>query len=153
MAAVAGGIADCIGRTLLAEGVQQLIIENGGDIFLVRDDIVRVSIFAGQSALSNRVGIELAAGKPLGVCTSSGTVGHSFSMGEADSATVVAESAYLADAAATRLGNEVAGGMSAQENVNNALEIAKTIEEIVGVVVVCEEVLGAVGDIKLVKIE
>jgi len=67
-----------------------------------------IAIFAGQSPLSYKVGLHLpAALMPVGVCTSSGTVGHSLSLGKADAAVVVAKSTPLADAVATRLGNEV----------------------------------------------
>lgn len=153
MAAVAGGIAEYVGRKLLKEGVEEIIIENGGDIFICRKEIARIAIFAGESPLSSKVGIELSLPMPWGVCTSSGTVGHSLSMGKADSVTVVAGSALFADAVATRLGNEVGHGRGEKENVKKALAAAETIEGITGVVVICGGVLGAVGDIKLVRIE
>ena len=73
---------------------------------------------------------------PVGLCTSSGTVGHSLSLGKADSVTVLAPSAALADAAATRLGNEVSGGD--RKNINEVLEIAKTIPGLLGVFIICE---------------
>ena len=111
MAAVAGAIAEYVGRSLLLQGVREVMVENGGDIFLSRKKDCTVAIFAGQSPLSNKVGV-LIAGKdmPRAVCTSSGTVGHSLSFGDADSVTVLASSTPLADAVATRLGNEVGRG-------------------------------------------
>lgn len=153
MAAVAGAIAEYVGKRLLKEGVEEIIVENGGDIFLSRKDVSCISIFAGESPLSNRVGIELPAQNPWGVCTSSGTVGHSLSLGEADSVTVVARSTSLADAVATRLGNEVGGEKSSKDNVNRALAIAQDIEGVTGVVIICNEIMGAFGDVKIVKIE
>lgn len=152
MAAVAGGVAEYVGTKLLDEGVGEIIIENGGDIFLSRKKITLISIFAGTSPLSSKVGLELTPPMPWGVCTSSGTVGHSLSMGEADSVTVIAKSTYLADAAATRLGNEVGKGDNQKANVQKALEIATNIEEIIGTVVICGEAMGAVGDVKLVNV-
>ncbi len=153
MAAVAGGIAESVGKKLLAEGVEEIIVENGGDIFLSRRGESRIAIFAGESPLSCKVGIELSAPMPWGVCTSSGTVGHSLSMGEADSVTVVARSTLLADAAATRLGNEVGKAAGGKDSVNRALGIIQEIEGVVGGVVICGEILGAIGDVKLVKID
>jgi len=153
MAAVAGGIAEYVGKTLMKEGVQEIILENGGDIFIARRACSRIAIFAGQSPLSGRVGIELPAESICGVCTSSATVGHSLSKGDADSVTVVAPSTYLADAAATRIGNEVVGGKSDKESVDTSLAVARTIEGLTGVVVICGEVLGAVGDVKLVRLD
>jgi len=153
MAAVAGGIAESVGRALIREGVQEIIIENGGDIFLAREEPSVISIFAGESPLSKKVGLELTSSGPWGVCTSSGTVGHSLSMGKADSVTVVARSTYLADAAATRIGNEVGRENDDKQGVNRALKLAEEIEDIAGVVVICGEILGAVGDVKLIGLE
>lgn len=151
MAAVAGAVAGVVGNGLLAEGATEVIVENGGDIFVSRDKDSVIAIFAGQSPLSYNIGIKLSGERmPCGVCTSSGTVGHSLSFGDADSVTVVAENIALADAAATRLGNEVGKGQGGQEGVNRALTAARAIPDIRGVVVICGEVLGAAGEVELV---
>ena len=89
---------------------------------------------------------------PCGVCTSSGTVGHSLSLGKADSVTVVAESAAFADAVATLVGNAVGGEGGGKAGVGRALEKAKEIAGILGVVVICGDTLGAVGDVRLVSL-
>ncbi len=154
MAAVAGTIAAFVGKELVREGVQEIIVENGGDIFLRRHKECTIAIFAGQSVLSNRVGVLVAADMmPCGICTSSGTVGHSLSLGDADSVTVVAESTALADAAATRLGNEVGKAKDGRAGVNRALKQAEKIPGLRGVVVICGDVLGAKGDIELVRLK
>lgn len=151
MAAVAGAIAEYVGRALLREGCREVMVENGGDIFISRTADCTVAIFAGESPLSLKVGIKLgAADMPVAVCTSSGKVGHSLSFGEADSVTVVAGSTALADAAATRLGNEVGRALAGDAGIRRALAASRTIEGISGVVVVCGEKIGAVGDIELV---
>jgi ApbE superfamily uncharacterized protein (UPF0280 family) len=107
MAAVAGAIADHVGRDLL-EYSRNVIVENGGDIFMHCTSDIRVGIFAGRSALSNRIALKIRKEEmPLGVCTSSGTVGHSLSFGKADAVRVKAGTACLADAAATAIGNRV----------------------------------------------
>jgi len=77
-------------------------------------------------------------------------VGHSLSFGKADSVTVVAHSTALADAVATRLGNEVGAGLSARAGVDRALAKAREIEGIEGAVVICGEVIGATGAVELV---
>lgn len=154
MAAVAGTVAEYVGKSLLQEGIAEIIIENGGDIFLARSVDSTVAIFAGQSPLSYTVGIRVRReSMHCGVCTSSGTVGHSLSFGDADSVTVLAKSAALADAAATRLGNEVGAGRGGKAGVDRALTQAANIEGILGVVVVCNEVIGAVGDIELIGLQ
>jgi ApbE superfamily uncharacterized protein (UPF0280 family) len=108
-----------------------------------------VALFAGKSPLSHRVGLRIdPSWSPLGVCTSSGTVGHSLSFGRADAACVVAPDAALADAAATALGNRVrdAGDIPA------ALEWAAGLPEILGSVVIVGDKLGARGQVELVPL-
>lgn len=150
MAAVAGGIAEFVGRGLVDAGYKELIVENGGDIYLNRSAELTVSVYAGQSPLSNRLGLKISpAQMPLGICTSSGTVGHSLSFGLADSVTVLADSAFLADAAATRLGNEVGSAGKSGKGIEQALEVAKSIALLRGVLIICGEKIGAVGEIEL----
>ncbi|NNF45543.1 MAG: UPF0280 family protein [Desulfofustis sp.] len=150
MAAVAGGIAEGVGQGLLDAGHKEIIVENGGDLFMSRSVALTVSIFAGQSPLSNRLGLTIMpAQTPLGVCTSSGTVGHSLSFGLADSVTVVADSAFVADAAATRLGNEVGCAKEPGAGIERALEVAKSMTLLRGVLIICGETMGAVGEIEL----
>ena len=149
MAAVAGAIAEYVGRDILDAGMQEVIVENGGDIFLKRNRESVAAILAGRSPLNRKVGIRIPASlMPVGLCTSSGTVGHSLSLGKADSVTVLAPSALLADAAATRLGNEVKEGD--QGGINAALAVARTIPGIFGVVIICGKHMGAWGEIDLV---
>ncbi len=149
MAAVAGAMAEFVGRDLLAASTEEIMIENGGDIFLKRQKECLVAIFAGQSPLSQQVGIRIpAAQMPIGICTSSGAVGHSLSLGKADSVTVLAPSTPLADAVATRLGNEVSG----RGDINRALQVAQSIPDISGVVIILDNQLGAWGAVDLVEI-
>jgi len=153
MAAVAGTIAEYVGRGLIKKGCLEVMVENGGDLFLWRKSDCRVAIFAGESPLSNRVGLRLKADcMPTGVCTSSGTVGHSLSFGEADSVTVVAQSVALADAVATRLGNEAGQSGGGDSGIKAALETGRQINGVQGVVVICNELIGAVGEIELIRI-
>jgi len=154
MAAVAGAIAQFVGLGLVDEGHNEIIVENGGDIFLQRRCSCTVAIFAGQSSLSNRVAIRLpASGMPAGICTSSGTVGHSLSLGNADSVTVVARSAVVADAVATRLGNEVGHCRDVRDGINRALQKAAAIAGIKGVLVIRGELMGATGDIEITPVD
>lgn len=146
MSAVAGAFADLVGR-LLAHHSRDVVVENGGDIYLKSTRKRRVGIFAGNSPLSNRVAIEIPPEMtPLGVCTSSGTVGHSISLGRADAAVILASSATLADAVATATGNLV----QTAADIEKALAFARSIPGVTGAVVVCGENLGAWGKVKLV---
>lgn len=153
MAAVAGVIAEYVGKGLVQDGCREVMVENGGDIYINRTKACTVAIFAGQSPLNMRVGVRLAVHTmPVAVCTSSGTVGHSLSFGLADSVTVIAGSTALADAAATRLGNEVGKGASGDGGIKRALDRSRTISGISGVVVIRGDKIGAVGDVELVKV-
>jgi uncharacterized protein len=148
MAAVAGAIAEQVGLALLRESVE-VVVENGGDCFVKVDSPLQISIFAGQSKLSNTLALKIYPQKtPLGVCTSSGTVGHSLSLGVADAVTVISASAALADAAATMTCNQV----KSESDIRQAIAIAQQIEGVLGVVVIVGEQIGAWGDVELVSI-
>lgn len=149
MAAVAGAMAEFIGRELLS-AVCEVIVENGGDIFLVTRVPRTIGIFAGTSPFSNRLGLEIQPDTtPVGVCTSSGTVGPSFSFGQADAAVLIAKSAALADAAATAVGNVV----QTKADVQKAVELAQTIPGVLGAVVIKDDQLAAWGQVRLVPIK
>ncbi len=150
MAAVAGVVAEWVGRGLLAQGADEVIVENGGDLFVARNQPCTVAVYAGESPLSGKLAIDLQPEKMgCGVCCSSGTIGHSLSLGVADAVVVVAPSTALADAAATRLGNEVGMG---KKSINRALELAGEIDGLSGVVIISGDRLGAWGDIELVRL-
>jgi ApbE superfamily uncharacterized protein (UPF0280 family) len=108
MAAVAGAMAQLAAEAALAAGAAEAIVENGGDIFLASPEAVVIALYAGSSLLSGRLALEVQPGEmPLAVCSSSGRLGHSFSLGDCDLATVAARDAALADAAATLAANLV----------------------------------------------
>lgn len=148
MAAVAGAIAEYVGRGLL-KITGQVIVENGGDIFIKADRPCKVAILAGDSPLSGRIGI-LADPRemPLAICTSSGKVGHSLSTGKSDAVCVVAKSASLADAAATALANRVCHSRDLAELPS----LAKRIGGLLGVAVIMADRLMAWGSVELVEI-
>ncbi len=145
MAAVAGAFSDYVGRELLKTS-KQVIVENGGDIFMKTDKPATVAVYAGNSPLSLKLGIVVDSREmPMSVCTSSGTVGPSLSFGKADAAVVVSADACLADACATRLGNEV----KTPADVAHALELIIGIKGVVGALAVIGDVCGAAGAIRL----
>jgi hypothetical protein len=149
MAAVAGAIAEAVGRDLLPHS-PEVIVENGGDIWLGLTSACTVAVFAGRSPLSNRVGLRVEPEhSPLSICTSSATVGHSLSLGKADAAVAIAASGALADAAATAIGNAVSGPRA----VEAGLLAAQGIPGLLGAVVIFGERLGAWGElVELVRL-
>ena len=107
MAAVAGAIAGYAVDAMMEEGAAYAVVDNGGDICILNDHPIVVGIYAGSSPVRD-LAFEIQPRKvPLGICTSSGTVGPSLSFGWADAAVVVSQDVMLADAAATALGNAV----------------------------------------------
>jgi len=147
MAAVAGALSELVGIDLL-ELSGEVIVENGGDIFVKTDVPRKIGVYAGKSPLNERIAIEIQPrDTPMGVCTSSGTVGHSLSFGGADAAVVLSKDAFLADAAATALGNIV----KSAEDIEKALDWASGISGISGAIVIAGERLGVWGNIKLVS--
>lgn len=148
MAAIAGAIAEHVGLGLL-NITDQVIVENGGDIFIKTNTPATVGIFAGASPLSMQVGIQLdCEKKPVAVCTSSGTLGHSLSLGKADAVCVVAESCALADAAATSIGNLI----QTPADINGAISAGKRIARIKGIVIIAGEKIGAWGNLEVVAL-
>jgi len=149
MAAVAGLFSQHVGEVILKEvGCRKLIVENGGDIFLFSHEPVTLSVFAGKSPLSEKVGLRLDPQGKMGVCTSSGTVGHSLSFGLADAVVVVCRDAVLADAYATAMCNRVEN----KEDINKVLALARKSPGILGIVIVLDKYLGAWGDLELVSL-
>jgi ApbE superfamily uncharacterized protein (UPF0280 family) len=148
MAAVAGAIAEFAGRDLLAF-TNEIIVENGGDIFLKINQPRKVGVFAGSSPFSEKIAIEIEPREePFSVCASSGTVGHSFSFGKADAVIAIAKSATLADAAATAIGNVV----KEISDIDRGLKFAKKIRGLDGVLIIKDDQMGALGKVKIVPL-
>lgn len=106
MAAVAGAVADWVLDALVQPGVCRAYVNNGGDIalHLVGDQTLTCAI-AAQPGCPDRITIR-AVDRTRGIATS-GWRGRSWSLGIADSVTVLAATAAQADAAATMIANAV----------------------------------------------
>ena len=145
MASVAGAIAEFVGNELLTFS-PEIIIENGGDIYLKSLEKRIVGIYAGKLPLTGKIGLEInEQDTPLGICTSSGTVGHSLSYGKADAVVVLSRSATLADAAATAIGNLIVQ----PGDIPNGIEYASGIDGLKGVIIIKGDKVGLWGDVKI----
>ncbi len=148
MAAVAGAMADLVSRDLLKLS-KEIIVENGGDIYLASSRERTIGVYAGNSPLSLKIGIVIPPGEtPLGVCTSSGTVGPSLSFGKAHAVCILSKSSALADAAATAVGNVV----KEKKDISSGLARAREIEGVLGTLIIVEEKMGIWGRIKLTRL-
>jgi len=144
MAAVAGLFAREVGETLRKNfPVKELLIENGGDIYVLLKNELVLSVFAGESILSERIGLVIpAAEEAFGICTSAGTVGPSLSFGKADAVVVVCKDILLADALATALGNQV----KSPGHVEKVINKAEKYPEIESLLIICEDQVGIKGE-------
>jgi ApbE superfamily uncharacterized protein (UPF0280 family) len=147
MAAVAGAMAGFVGSELVPLS-DEVIVENGGDIFIKTLKTRTIGIYAGEnSPFTGKLSISAGPAKDgIGVCTSSGTVSHSLSFGKADAVTIMSADPVLSDAAATAVANIV----KSKEDIEKAIGKAKTINGIEGVLVIIGDRLGSWGSIKLV---
>jgi ApbE superfamily uncharacterized protein (UPF0280 family) len=171
MAAVAGAINYCVGLALLnGEGPKEagekgtvnkesfqreLLIENGGDLFLSGSRQRIVGIHAGESPFSWRIGVQIDpesyrhnGHSYMGICTSAGRVGHSLSMGQADAAVILSTDPVLADAVATATANRI----QTPRDLKSAIEFATSIPQVTGVLLVCGEKLAVWGDLQVVNL-
>jgi ApbE superfamily uncharacterized protein (UPF0280 family) len=145
MAAVAGAIAEFVGKELLNFSAQ-IIIENGGDIFIKTSRRRTLGVYAGASPFTGKLALAIEPEQtPSGVCTSSGTVGHSLSFGKADAVIIFSQSTILADAVATATANRV----SKPEDIEKGIEFAKSIDAVKGVVIIVGSACGAWGEVEL----
>ena len=133
MSAVAGAVAQHVADFLKSQfGVKEVIVENGGDIYAEAHSDLDIAVFAGQSPLSEKIGLHIPATDfPLGICTSSGTVGPSLSLGRADAVMIVCKDVLLADSYATAMANRI-------QSVNDLQPVIDRIQNI-------PDILGAIA--------
>jgi ApbE superfamily uncharacterized protein (UPF0280 family) len=154
MAAVAGAIADLAAEEMEKHEAKVIVVEDGGEVSIKRSDKLDIAIYAGGAPVSGKLGFRiLREDVPLGIGTSSATVGHAKSFGSADAATVIAYDAALADAAATAVCNSVVG-KDLNESVKKGLRVAQSIEGVKGALIVRGGSVGMVGHVpKLISIK
>ncbi|UCG49284.1 MAG: UPF0280 family protein [Phycisphaerales bacterium] len=151
MAAVAGAMAQIAGEAALAAAAPEVIVDNGGDIYLQVSRPVIIGLHTGTTKLADRIAFSLEPDDtPLSICSSSGKMGHSKSLGKCDLATVVAKDTALADAAATRAANLV----TTAGDVDRALQQIAAVEGVDGVLIVKDERVGLAGKLpRLIRIQ
>lgn len=147
MAAVAGAFAEFTGRELCRLS-DEVIVENGGDIFIRTAKARRLGIYAGEeSPFTGKLAIEVGPAEDgMGVCTSSGTVSHSLSFGKADAVVIISKDTALADAAATAAGNAIKGS----HDIEKGVEAARSIAGVLGVIAIAGDKMASWGEVKLI---
>ena len=144
MSAIAGLFAQAVGEEISKNfSVNEMVIENGGDLYLDVMDEITISVYAGSSPLSQKVGMKLPANEtPIGVCTSAGTVGPSLSFGKADAVMVACKNTLVADAFATALGNMV----KSEEDIFTMIKSSEIVDEIEMVIAIVGDKIGIRGN-------
>lgn len=147
MSAVAGAVALHVAEFLKSQfGVKEVIVENGGDIYAEAHSDMDIAVFAGQSPLSEKIGLHIPATDfPLGICTSSGTVGPSLSLGRADAVMIVCKDVLLADSYATAMANRI----QSVNDLQPVIDSIQNIPDILGAIVVKDDRLALCGHYEL----
>ena len=148
MAAVAGAISAYVGHALMDAGAGDVIVENGGDLFVRCLKPRIIAVYAGDSPFTGQLGLRICAPEGCGICTSAGRVGPSVSLGDADAMLVLAADAALADACATAAGNLVLGDGGVQEGVQHA----STLPGIRGALAIRGEQIAVWGELELLRL-
>ncbi len=143
MSTVAGIIAEYAVKAMVSKGAKHAIVDNGGDLALFSDRTITIGIYTGNQSTGKLAFRISPKNKILGLCTSSGKIGHSLSFGNTDAVIVISNNISIADAAATALGNLVNKG----GDIKDAFKILKGIEEISGVTIIIDEKIGFWGNV------
>ena len=160
MAAVAGALADlmleAMKKPIYEEEVAAKIalVENGGELAIDSTKTMKVALFAGNNELNLNIGFLIEKNDcPIGIGTSSATIGHAISFGQADAVTIFAKNAALADAAATKVANDVKGE-DIEKSIKKGLDTADDLEGVFGTFISRKDKIGQAGrNPKLIKIE
>lgn len=145
MASVAGAIAERACLAMVEAGAKKAIAENGGDIHAEAGEWI-VGINESREKEISRIAFKLRASElPLGICSSSGSFGHSISFGKADLVIAVAKTASIADACATAIANEVKAEKSEEDVIQKALEKADEIKELSSCLIFAGNLAGKKG--------
>lgn len=144
-ASVAGAIAQYVGQELLSQ-TEELIIENGGDLFLKINKEILLGVYLGRNFKLNNLTLKIKPRNyPFGIASSSAYIGHSLNFGKADLVTVIAKDAIIADGLATSLSNQIKKPSDAQR----VIALAKDNFLIEGLLIAVEEKIFLWGDIEL----
>jgi len=131
---VAGAVALYVGEELL-KLADEVIIENGGDLFLKINEDKRIGVYLGERTELKSLTIKIKKQDyPFGIASSSAYLGHSLNLGRADLVTVIAKDSIIADGFATSLSNPI----KKEENIEKVLGFAKESDSIEGLLVAFE---------------
>ncbi|MFX0036708.1 MAG: UPF0280 family protein [Candidatus Hermodarchaeota archaeon] len=163
MASVAGTFADLMLERMKIKNLNQnsesstckiALVENGGEIAIDSEKSMKIALYAGKNELNLNLGFLIKKeDSPIGIGTSSATIGHAISFGQADAVTIFAKNAALADAAATKICNLVKG-KDIEKSIKRGLDAVDDIDDLIGALIARKDKVGRTGKIpQLFKIE
>ena len=148
MAGIAGIFSEEIGKALQGEfSFNEIVVENGGDLYLDIQDELSVKLYAGEHPLSNKLSLRINPKySPLGLCASSGKFGHSLSFGKADLVVIACKDTILADQMATALANMI----NQASDIQKVLEINQSNKNILHLSIFAFDAFAMAGEILIV---
>ncbi|MFX0005705.1 MAG: UPF0280 family protein [Promethearchaeota archaeon] len=163
MASVAGALADLMCNSMKYQDSEEelasspckvALVENGGEISIDSERPIKVALYAGENELNFNLGFLIRKEDcPIGIGTSSATIGHAISFGQADAVTIFAKNAALADAAATKIAN-IVKGKDIEKSIKKGLDAIDEISGVLGAFISRENKVGKTGKLpKFIKIE
>ncbi|MEJ2251547.1 MAG: UPF0280 family protein [Candidatus Lokiarchaeota archaeon] len=165
MATVAGALADLMLHAMdkkeksgyeinNPKEIRVKLIENGGELSIDSELPMKVGLFAGKNPLNLNIGFNIEKKDcPIGIGTSSGTIGHAISLGESDAVTIFAKNATLADGGATKIGN-VIKGEDIEKSIKVGLDLVDDLDWIKGAFISRKDKVGYTGKLpQIIKIE
>ena len=122
----------------------EYIVENGGDIFAVVHSPLLIGLWVGPDSPFDGLAMEIRPeDSPIAACSSSSSLGHSYSMGDCDLVTVFSPDASLADACATAVCNRIVSPQTLQKSIEEAMGISG----ILGVMAIKGERIAMAGKV------
>ena len=147
MAAVAGIVNDFLSQRV-EKLCSYLVIENGGDIYAKSGSDLKIGIYAGNNFFSDKIVFKInSSDMPCGICSSSGTFGHSLSLGKCDLAVIISGSPVSADAAATAAANSV----KSEEDIGKSIDYFYSFKSVLGILLIKNKKIGIKGNLQLLK--
>ncbi|MCJ7666095.1 MAG: UPF0280 family protein [Actinobacteria bacterium] len=149
MASIAGAVCDHLAENIAGK-CSFLMIENGGDVYIKSSSPLEVGIFTKNNYFKDMITLLIEAGlTPCGICSSSGSFGHSLSLGKSDLVTVLSGTAILADAAATAVANTI----NREEDIDAAITRFRKYSEIKGLIAIKNKRIGLWGQLQLAPVQ
>lgn len=144
---VAGAVARFTGEELLRL-CDEIIVENGGDIFCKINEDKHLGVYLGGDFGIENITLNVRKRDcAFGIASSSSKIGHSLNFGKADLVTVIAKDAVTADSFATSLSNKI----KKREDIDKILKEAESISVIEGLLAAFEGNIFLWGDIEVVS--